>query len=217
MLGIKKHFKQRHTAAFPRNGAEKGSAGPGQCQHCHWLLMDCWTPEVPRSLFRLTLDVVLLSLSAGSGQRTWRWQKLQGQPKIQSQWNLSKKRKQYDQYFTCTCRKSAAWLQIQKDFASYSWMEKGWRMLKPSFVARILLLSRQTKNKLKEGRGWILLVQLRAAPFVMSGPCPSIALETITVLAHRWEDYLIFSKNLCPCSTELLLFWMISLLRPQGF
>lgn len=58
-------------------------------------------------------------------------------------------------------------------------------MLKPSVVARILLLSRQTKNKLKEGRGWILLVQLRAAPFVMSGPCPSIALETITVLAHR--------------------------------
>lgn len=58
-------------------------------------------------------------------------------------------------------------------------------MLKPSFVAWILLLSRQTKNKLKEGRGWILLVQLRAAPFVMSGPCPSIALETITVLAHR--------------------------------
>lgn len=59
-------------------------------------------------------------------------------------------------------------------------------MLKPSFVAQILPLSRQTRNKLKEGRGWILLVvQLRAAPFVMSGPCPSIALETITVLAHR--------------------------------
>lgn len=58
-------------------------------------------------------------------------------------------------------------------------------MLKPSFVAQILPLSRQTRNKLKEGRGWILLVQLRAAPFVMSDPCPSIALETITVLAHR--------------------------------
>lgn len=129
-----------------------------------------------------------------------------------------KKEKTIDQYFTCTCRKSAVWLLIPTDFASYSWMEKRGRMLKPSFVAWILLLSRQTRNKLKERRGWVLsAVKLRAAPFVILGPRSSIALETMSVLAHRLEDYLIFSKNLCPCSTELLLFWMISLLRPQGF
>lgn len=79
-------------------------------------------------VFGLTLDVALQSSSAESGQRTWRWQRLQDQPKIQSQWSLVKKRKQYDQYFTCTCRKfpstHSMGLRIPKNLASYSWLAK---------------------------------------------------------------------------------------------
>lgn len=114
----------------------------------------------------------------------------------------------------------AAWLQAPKDFAAYYWVAKRKDdqiycflflnrklPLKVSFLAQILLTSGQTSNKLKEGRHWILLVsKIRATPFMMPGPSPSIALETISVLEIRREDCWIFSKNLCPFRTEPLLF-----------
>lgn len=90
----------------------------------------------------------------------------------------------------------AAWLQISKDFRAYSWVTKERTIrfiiifflhrklpLKLSFLAQILPMSRLIRNKLKDERHWILLVsKIRATPFVMPGPFPRIALETISLL-----------------------------------